>query len=130
MFYLPPSELWYFAVARLTVVFDDNIEEHGTGFFIDDGISYYLVTARHVVDAYYRPPDKRRKTIAAKVSASFLLFDVPGATGKVGMASGQIEIKLPTLTFDSEQSDCAIVGNIILRVPRPERLCAARFQAS
>jgi hypothetical protein len=109
VFYLPPSELWYFAVARLTVLFDDSVEEFGTGFFVDDGKGYSIVTARHVVDTMYRPPDKKRNAICAKISASFLLFDGPGSVEKVGIASGNLEIKFPTLIFDRDDNDCAVV---------------------
>jgi hypothetical protein len=55
MIYLPPDEFWYLTVARLVVDFDDGKTGIGTGFFLLDNDSYYLVTARHVVDRNYLP---------------------------------------------------------------------------
>lgn len=104
MFYLAPSELWYFAIARLTVRFDDNKEEFGTGFFFDDGESYFVATARHVVDCRYRPPGKKRDATCAKIRLDFLLFGSDSAT----IAAGNIELRFPVYTVDPEDNDCVV----------------------
>lgn len=104
MFYLPPSELWYFAIARLTVLFDDNKEEFGTGFFFDDGNSYFVATARHVVDCRYRPPEKRRDAICAKIRLDFLLFNSENAS----IATANIELRFPSYAVDPGENDCAV----------------------
>lgn len=105
MFYLASRESWYFGIPRLTITFDDNSEDFGTGFLVDDNSQYFLVTARHVVDASYRPLPRDRNKKCVSIRLDYVAF-AEDASAK-NMAVSSILIESPCFCFDPEDADCA-----------------------
>lgn len=99
MFYLPPDEFWYLTVARLSVTFDDLRNGIGTGFFVCDGKQYFLITARHVVDPTYLPPDKKRHAICTKLDISFQCAVNPG-TENASFAYQTLSVRTPKFFYE------------------------------
>lgn len=108
MFFLPPSEFWYLTVARLEVTFDDNRKGSGTGFFVYDEKNYFLVTARHVVDASYDP---RKAMSRAKLTQMDMCFQAavnPGTpTADIGYQ--RLSVKDPDFEYDGDDVDVAVI---------------------
>lgn len=106
MFYLPPSEFWYLTVARLSVTFDDGKMGIGTGFFIFDEDQYFLVTARHVVDPRYLPPNKRRQATCTRIGITFQCALNPGKPAAT-IVYQTMSIFEPNICFESKDVDVA-----------------------
>lgn len=108
LFYLPPDEFWYLTAARLTASFDDCKKAVGTGFFVFDSEQYFLVTARHVVDPKYLPPDKKRDAICNRLEISFQCAVNPG-TPNATHGYQSLEVDCPVFCYESDQVDVAAI---------------------
>lgn len=107
MFYLAPRDFWYFGIPRLTVTFDDGSEDFGTGFLVDNLKHYYLVTARHVVDASYRPAARERNKKCVSIRLDYVAF--AGDMSLNNKAVCSLLIQEPNFCFDAESADCAAI---------------------
>ena len=72
--YLAPREEWYYCVVKITATFDDNSACSGTGFFVKVGNKYAIFTARHTVDAKYRPAHNMRQSICVLIKLEYRGF--------------------------------------------------------
>lgn len=108
MFFLPPDEFWYLTVARLEVSFDDNSKGSGTGFFIYDEKNYFLITARHVVDASYDPKKAMRRAKLKQVDMCFQAAVNPG-TPKANFGYQRLSVKDPDFENESDDVDVAVI---------------------
>ncbi|MGC3940971.1 trypsin-like peptidase domain-containing protein [Roseobacter sp. EG26] len=108
MFYLPPQELWYLTVARLSVTYDDGRKGVGTGFFIYDRTHYFLVTARHVVDPQYVPKAAINQAICKEIDVSFQ-SSVNSGTPKAAIGYQRFCIGDPEFAHDDMEVDVAAI---------------------
>lgn len=95
-------------MARLTVSFDDNKKGTGTGFFVYDGEQYFLVTARHVVDPMYFPPDKKRHAICLSIEIAFQSAVNPG-TPQAAAGYQRLKVSEPDFCYESKDVDVAAI---------------------
>lgn len=121
MFFLPPSEFWYLTVARLEVTFDDTSKGSGTGFFVYDEKNYFLVTARHVIDASYDPKKVRRQAKLTQMDMCFQAAVNPGTPG-VNVGYQRLRVKDPDFDYESDGVDVAVIKIpfSVLPIRKPE----------
>lgn len=112
MIYLPPHEFWYLTVAKIFVTFDDMKEGTGTGFFILHKDTYFLVTARHVIDPKYLPSGKKRHAVCNSITIFFQCAINPG-TSDATVGYKRIQVSEPD--FHHEQSDVDVA---LLKIPQ------------
>ncbi len=109
-FYLPPTDGWYFTVAKILPQFSDRLTGgSGTGFFLLHKNKYYLVTARHVLDPKYRPQNEKwRDTTCQSFEFEYSLILNPG-TENIGFAAAKSKVVEPNILFGGDDNDLAIV---------------------
>lgn len=108
MFFLPPDEFWYLTVAKLKVTFDDTRSGSGTGFFLYDGTNYFLVTARHVVDAAYHPKSAITQAKLFQMDVFFQSAVNPGTQAALVGYQG-LRITEPNFEYASDDVDVAVI---------------------
>ncbi len=108
LFLTPPDEFWYHCVTKITVQFSDGKSEMGSGFLVGLNDQYYLVTARHVVDTWYRPEKKRRQTQIQDIEIAFGLMTNTG-TDDAGYARGTSKSAEPLVQYSDTETDVAVI---------------------
>lgn len=100
----------------MSVTFDDNRTGVGTGFFIFDGTNYFLVTARHVVDASYVPKTAITRAILTAVDISFQCAVNPG-TAEAAIGYQVLHVTEPDFAYESGQVDVAAIKIPVSALP-------------
>jgi hypothetical protein len=118
-FYMSPQEGWYLTVARITASFSDGgAQSTGTGFFVSSGSKTFLVTARHVVDAWHRPLGKQRRTICTEIKFHCSNFG-SGSGRNPSTLMLNSKIAEPNIKVDAEENDLAVILVSPEEVPLP-----------
>jgi hypothetical protein len=123
LFFLPPNEFWYLTVARLEVSFDDNSKGSGTGFFVYDEKNYFLITARHVVDASYDPKKAMRRAKLTQMDMCFQAAVDPG-TPRANIGYQRLSVRDPDVEYESDDVDVAVIKipATVLPIRKAERV--------
>lgn len=108
LFYLPPQELWYLTVTRLSVTFDSTRAGTGTGFFVYDGSHYFIVTARHVVDPRYVPKTAMEQEVCTQMDISFQCSVRRGEDEPV-VGYQKMRVTEPAFLYDDGGTDVAVI---------------------